>query len=269
MPCMLAVHTAIRNDMNRLIFAFALLLSVTACAPMRTTTTASDPAEAKPLQDDSIALFSTNPIGVLPERWTPLVLFRTKKQTQYQLVSEQDKTVLHAYAPSASSGLMQYVSINPALKPWLNWQWKVGSLVQTTAVNQGASEDSPARIILGFDGDKDTLSFSDQILFETARVFTGYDFPYATLMYVWDSHARVGSILTSNRSSRIKMLVVANSAAGIGDWQVFTRNIVEDFQRAFGEAPGKLIGVGVLTDTDNQGETVEAWYGDIRLQRDQ
>lgn len=250
--------------------------------------TVSDPGAATPpLLDDSIALFSTNPVGVLPDRWTPLVLFRTKKQTQYQLVSEQDKTVLHAYAPSASSGLMQYVSINPAIKPWLNWQWKVGSLIQTAAVNQtatanqtaavnqtatanqGVTEDSPARLILGFDGDKDTLSFSDQILFETARVFTGYDFPYATLMYIWDSHTPVGTILTSNRSSRIKMLVVANSAAGIGEWQVFTRNIVEDFQRAYGEAPGKLIGVGVLTDTDNMGQTVEAWYGDIRLQRDQ
>jgi hypothetical protein len=236
---------------------------------MRSTTSTADSGATVPLHDESIALFSTNPTGGLPERWTPLVLFRTKKQTQYQLVSEQDKTVLHAYAPSASSGLMQYVSINPVLKPWLNWQWKVGSLVQTATANQGSTEDSPARIILGFDGDKDTLSFSDQILFETARVFTGYDFPYATLMYIWDSHTPVGTVLTSNRSSRIKMLVVANSAAGVGEWQVFSRNIVEDFQKAFGEPPGKLIGVGVLTDTDNLGETVEAWYGDIRLQRDQ
>lgn len=254
--------------MNRFSIALAVLLSIAACAQLPQPTNTPKPVVAQPLRDDSIALFSNNPSNGLPDRWTPLILFRTKKQTQYQLVTEQDNSVvLHAYAPSASSGLMQYVSINPLTKPWLNWRWKVGTVVQTAAVGQAGTEDSPARIILGFDGDKDSLSFSDQILFETARVFTGYDFPYATLMYIWDSNSPVGTILTSNRSGRIKMMVVANSAAGIGEWQAFTRNIVEDFQLAFGEKPGKLIGVGVLTDTDNMGETVEAWYGDIHLQR--
>ena len=34
---------------------------------------------------------------------------------------------------------------------------------------------------------------------------------------------------------------------------------------AFGRAPGRLIGVGILTDSDNTGAGVEAFYGDIRL----
>ena len=33
----------------------------------------------------------------------------------------------------------------------------------------------------------------------------------------------------------------------------------------FHEEPGLLTGVGVLTDTDNTGGTVEAWYGDIQF----
>lgn len=254
--------------MNRFLIALAVIASLVACAPMQPVAGPSEQGLTA-LLDDSIAPFSNNPSSGLPDRWKPLVLFRTKKQTQYQLVTERDKTVvLHAYAPSASSGLMQYVSINPQVKPWMNWRWKVGSNVQTATGGQAGTEDSPARIILGFDGDKDTLPFADQILFETARVFTGYDFPYATLMYIWDSNSPVGTILTSARSSRIKMMVVANSAEGVGDWQLFNRNIVDDFQIAFGEKPGQLIGVGVLTDTDNMGETVEAWYGDIHLRRD-
>ena len=31
------------------------------------------------------------------------------------------------------------------------------------------------------------------------------------------------------------------------------------------DQPGRLIGIGVLTDTDNTGEYAEAWYGDIQL----
>ena len=33
----------------------------------------------------------------------------------------------------------------------------------------------------------------------------------------------------------------------------------------FGEEPGRMTEVGVLTDTDNTGASVEAWYGDIEF----
>jgi hypothetical protein len=63
------------------------------------------------------------------------------------------------------------------------------------------------------------------------------------------------------------MIVVANSVTGVAQWQDFTRNIIADFEQAFGEKPGKLIGVGARNNTDNLGETVETWYGGISLRR--
>jgi len=51
----------------------------------------------------------------------------------------------------------------------------------------------------------------------------------------------------------------------VGTWQTVTRNWRDDYQKAFGQPPGPLIKVGVMTDTDNTGATVDAWYGDIRL----
>ncbi len=216
-------------------------------------------------RDGTVAEFSANPPGGLPQQWAPLIIHRAKKRTHYQLVAEQDKTILHARAAGASSALMQHVSIDPLVQPWLNWRWRIGSLISTADNYQRHAEDSPVRIILGFDGDKDALPFADQILFETAKVITGHDFPYATLMYVWENRAPVDTVIDSTRSGRIKMIVAASGPDGIGQWHEFTRNIAEDFEKAFGEKPGKLIGVGVLTDTDNTGETVEAWYGDIRI----
>jgi hypothetical protein len=61
------------------------------------------------------------------------------------------------------------------------------------------------------------------------------------------------------------MVVVGSGATGVGVWQTIRRNVIEDFRRAFGEEPGPLTAVGVLTDTDNTGKSVEAWYGDIRF----
>jgi hypothetical protein len=247
--------------MNRFIFAIVLLLVAAGCAMQSEVAPATSDAPAH--ADDKIALFSRSPLGGLPDKWAPLVIHRDKKRTQYQLVSEQEKTILYARAAGASSGLMQHVNIDPLTQPWLSWQWRIGSMIATADNYKRDAEDSPARIILGFDGDKDKLSFSDQILFHTAKLFTGHDFPYATLMYVWENKAPVGTVIPSTRSGRIQMVVAASGSEGIGQWHEFTRNIVEDYQKAFGEKPGRLIGVGVLTDTDNTGETVEAWYGDI------
>src|SRR3569623_22927 len=245
---------------NLLIVLF--LLSQIGCAPLqgeKPVASNTTPEQAP----HAVASFSDNAPGALPKNWAPLVIHRAKKQTQYQLVEEHGKVILHARAASASSGLMQHLEVNPDAQPWLSWKWRIGSLNPGANNFEREAEDSPARIILGFDGDKSALPFADQVLFDTAKLITGHDFPFATLMYVWENKAPVGTVIPSTRSGRIKMLVVASGPDGIGQWHEFRRNIVEDFEKAFGEKPGKLIGVGVMTDTDNTGEVVEAWYDDI------
>ena len=201
----------------------------------------------------------------MPTGWAPLLITRSKKLTQHELVAEQGKTVLHAHAVSAASGLMHQVSIDPQQRPWLSWRWKVASLIASANNTQSATEDSPARIVLAFDGDKDALSFSDKFMLKTAKFMSGQDLPFATLMYIWENQAPVGTVIANSRASRVKMVVAASGTGGVGQWQDYSRNIVDDYERAFGEKPGRLIGVGILTDTDNTGATVEAWYGDIRL----
>ncbi|TFV86690.1 DUF3047 domain-containing protein [Oxalobacteraceae bacterium OM1] len=216
-------------------------------------------------QAAAIPAFSRNPPGGLPTGWKPLVILRTKKPTDYKLIDENGRTVLHARAEGASSALMHDLVVDPAMQPELEWQWKISGLVHSADNTHRATEDSPVRIVLGFDGDKDNLPFKEQVLFETAKLVTGHDFPYATLMYIWENRLPVGTVIDSHHSSRIKMIVAASGPQQVGEWCKYRRNIVADFEKAFGEKPGKLLGVGVLTDTDNTGETGEAWYGDIRF----
>jgi hypothetical protein len=63
------------------------------------------------------------------------------------------------------------------------------------------------------------------------------------------------------------MIVAESGRDKLGAWQEVTRNVVEDFRRAFGEAPGEITAVGIMTDTDNTGENAHAYYGDILFQR--
>jgi hypothetical protein len=49
----------------------------------------------------------------------------------------------------------------------------------------------------------------------------------------------------------------------LGRWLSVERDVIADYQRVFGEAPGRITSVGVLTDGDDLKNHVEAWYGDI------
>ncbi|HSV45339.1 MAG TPA: DUF3047 domain-containing protein [Ramlibacter sp.] len=60
-------------------------------------------------------------------------------------------------------------------------------------------------------------------------------------------------------------LVVESGAERSGRWLAYERDLRADFERAFGEAPGPIISVGVLTDSDDLKVEVDAWYGDIGL----
>lgn len=211
------------------------------------------------------SLFSSASVGSLPAGWEPRLITRQKRPTKYQLVRQDGITCMHAQADAASSLLMHRLDLDPQQWPWLNWQWKADRLLAGADNHFRASEDAPARIVLAFDGDKERLPFTDQIMFETGKIVSGHEMPYATLMYIWENNAPLGSVIAHTRTGRVKMIVAASGSAGLGRWQTLTRNIAADYRRAFGEPAGRLIGVGIMTDGDNTGQFAEAWYGDIRL----
>ena len=43
------------------------------------------------------------------------------------------------------------------------------------------------------------------------------------------------------------------------------RNLAADYRKAFGAAPGRVLGVAVMTDTDNTGSKAVGEYADIRF----
>ena len=52
---------------------------------------------------------------------------------------------------------------------------------------------------------------------------------------------------------------------GEGSIKVAGKDIVADYRRAFGAAPPAVTGVIVSADTDNTGESVESYFGDIEF----
>jgi hypothetical protein len=81
--------------MKRLLFLFVFLLSVGGCAILNTDK-AVNSISLPATQDTVLPLFSDNLAGGMPHGWAPLVILRTKKQTQYQLVTDDAKETAFA-----------------------------------------------------------------------------------------------------------------------------------------------------------------------------
>ena len=127
------------------------------------------------------------------------------------------------------------------------------------------SDDSPVRVVLVFEGDRARFSARDAMLSELVHALTGEEMPYATLMYVWCNRRAPGTVMTSPRTDRIRTIVVESGPTQLDRWLDYERDIHSDYRRAFGEALGALIGIGIMTDSDNTHTTAQAWYGPVRL----
>jgi hypothetical protein len=201
----------------------------------------------------------------LPAHWLGWGLNSGKRRTDYRLVNGSDRTVLQASAEQAATGLYRHVRVDPARQPVLEWSWRVEQLVPGADLRKGSREDSVARLVVSFHGDARKLDFEDRARLRLAKVFAGEPLPYAMLIYVWSNQIAVDTALPSPQIDRIRMIVVESGGARLGRWLSYRRNVLEDYRRAFGDDPGDIVAVGVLTDSDNTQQSARAQYGDITL----
>lgn len=216
----------------------------------------------------SIAEFSAQRAGEAPHApWEPYILLPSKPRTAYRLVKTDIGVALEATAESSASGKVRKIRIEPQRHPVLEWRWRVDSLIPGADKRYAGSEDSPVRLIVSFHGDPRRLDFSARTQLRMAKALSGRALPYATLMYVWSNDLPVGTVIENPHTDRIRMIVVASGAEGLGRWQSYRRNVVEDYRAAFGEEPWDVVAVGLMTDADNTRQSARALYGDIAFLR--
>jgi hypothetical protein len=214
-------------------------------------------------------LFSaSNSAGGLPEGWKVYRLFRFKPLTEYELVRDGGMQVVHAKAESSASGLEQPVSVDLRDYPVAEWRWKVPRLIPGADNTQPAQADAPARVIFVFEGGRDRLPASEVLNYDLAKALTGNALPYATLMYIWEADRKEGEIITHYNTTRVKMVIAGNSHRDLTHWHEARVNVLEDYRRAFGEEPPRVKSVGIMSDSDNTGSSIEAFFGDIRFRKE-
>ena len=147
----------------------------------------------------------------------------------------------------------------------VEFSWWADALPEGGDVSDASASDAAARVLFAFGGDHARLSARNQMMFELVRTLAGEAPPFATLAYVWDTSAPVGRVVTHPRSDRMRKIVVESGSGGLRQWKRYRRMLGADFRLAFGEAPGPLLAVAVMTDGDNTRSQLTTRYRDISL----
>ena len=169
-------------------------------------------------------------------------------ETRYGVVQLDQRMALEAVADDSASALYREIEIDLEDTPCLHWTWRIelpfGEEIDERS-KQG--DDYPARVYVVRRGG---LAF----------------WRIRALNYVWSSAQPVGARWDNAYAGEHAQMWALNSGAErAGEWVAHARDVRADWRTAFGEDIGTLDGVAVMTDADDTGGSVRAWYADIRF----
>jgi len=236
----------LRNPSASICLAAAMLV---ACAPMQPPVAPPQGGSGQPQPQPEWAQFR------LPG----------KPATLYQTALKDGRYAWWAQADHSASMWRHMLRLEPAQLARVEFSWWVDGLIAGADLSQPGLGDAPARLVFAFGGDRERLSMRNRMVFDLAEALGGEAPPFATLMYVWTNHAELGSVLIHPHTDRIRQMVVESGPSHLRQWRTYDRDLAADFRQAFGEEPGPLIGVALMTDADNMATQAQAWYGDIRI----
>lgn len=173
-----------------------------------------------------------------------------KGETRYRLQTLDGVAALKADSQAAASGLFKEQRIDLEQTPFLNWSWRMTNRLTGLNEQSKAGDDYSARIYVVVKGG---LAF----------------WQTKALNYVWASNTAKNSVWPNAfAGDHAMMLALRGPEAALNVWHNEKRNVKADWQKLFGENIRAIDAVALMTDTDNNGGQVSAFYGDIWFSKD-
>lgn len=225
------------------------------------------PAFAGPPDEVVVDSFDAGAPGSLPPGWKTVQFKKVPRWTEYTLIKEGGGGFVQAVSSAAASAIAKEVPVALKEYPTLTWRWKVSQAVGLPGAKTKKGDDYSARVYVAFRYDPARASLWQRSTYRLAKTFYGEYPPHAALNYVWDNQLPVGTVFDSPYTSRVKLVVMESGDERAGKWMSESRNIYADYRRLFGEEPPPLQFIALMTDTDNTGASVTAWYDDLAFHR--
>ncbi len=192
--------------------------------------------------------------------WQPLHFSLFTRSTHYRLAVPEGSTsqALHALSYDTASGIMRIISIKPSSLPILSWRWRVDKFPIVRHEGTRAGDDYAARLY---------ILFSAQPVQQAASPVEVFTHAHA-INYIWSRELPLNQQLASPFDGRSQMLVASSGDQAVGQWVEVSRNLAEDYRTIFKKEPPPIVGIAIMTDSDNSDSTAEAWYGYIVFSKD-
>ena len=177
--------------------------------------------------------------GMFPYDWKDL----RGKGTTYTVERGDTGIILHAFSHSGNASIIKRMNCAIQDYPFLSWKWKAVQLPPEGRETEKKKNDSSAGIYVAF---KSGLFFK-------------------ALKYVWSTSLPKGTVTSSPYNSSVKIIVLESGKENEGKWVSERVDIKGDVGRYFSGGLSEIIGIGIMTDSDNTKSIAEAYYADLRL----
>ncbi len=186
-----------------------------------------------------------------PVKGWKLVSYFGIPPTQY---SRSGKEIIKAVSVGSRASLYKEVEEKKRDFAILSWRWKISNVVRSAIETKKDRFDAAARII---------VIFSEEGEFK--RLLGGPE--GVKIEYIWASHLPKGYIFDHPGERSCKVFALQSGDDRVGQWVSEKRNLHEDYKKAFGKEPGRLLAIGIQTDTDHSNEMVTAYYSEPILRK--
>jgi hypothetical protein len=175
--------------------------------------------------------------GRLPAEWQVKV---NHGKPDVSVCNDGQEPCVRLKSVKSSFSLERGVDVDPAVTPFLAWDWKVTQLPPAGDFRRSATDDQAAQMM---------VAFADR------RVLT----------YIWDSNAPKGTAQSASSIPLVHIFaVVAQSGqAEANRWVRETHNIATDYERAFGKPAPRVKGLRLQINSQHTGSVAESYFGEV------
>jgi len=195
-----------------------------------------------------------DPARAIQQDWItmPLAQDGETRETDYRIASYQDRLSIRAEGQRSATGLALALDFDAEACPYLEWDWRVETLQEGANPYERPLDDAAASILVMF-GDPGDLGAPRAV---------------PTLRYLWTIAAVPEETIidSPSRPGVVRSVVVQGGVESPLAWASERRDLVADYQAAFGSLPKERVRAVVLfTDNDQTQQPVVAHYGPARL----
>jgi len=208
-----------------------------------------------------VPLSAADPATVLVEDWSKQPEGKTgipdgwKGQTwgspkyEFRIVTQGGRKVLHLKSGNDGSTISREIKVDVKSHPILQWSWQAVTLPKGGDARKSATDDQAGQLYVTFP------RFPSQV---RSRIIS----------YLWDTTAPVGAVFKSEKTGLVTYVVVRSGPGDLGKWVTESRNVLEDYKKIYGEAPGEEVGaISISIDSNDTRSSAESYFGEILFRK--